>query len=135
MDKIGILIKKAAMQLDKIANPILAPFDLTHTQYKILQYLYVAPPSTVRQIDLENFYAMTNPTVTGVLQNLEKKGWIRRDENPADKRSKVISLTEKAYAARPELDHAGNLFEAEFTYRLNDQECRQFVELLKKVLP
>lgn len=62
--KIPILIKKISLVFDKISNQLLLPHDLTNSQFKILMVLMHAPEGSVRQIDIENKFAMTNPTVT-----------------------------------------------------------------------
>lgn len=92
-DKAAVLIKKAALVIDKKANQVLAPFDLINTQYKIMKYLYANQNMPVRQADIEAKFSTTNPTVTGIMQNLEKKSFSIRAENPADKRSKLLVLT------------------------------------------
>lgn len=43
---------------------------------------------------------MTNPTVTGLIQKLEKSGFVKRVANPEDKRSKLLELTEYAESKR-----------------------------------
>ena len=95
MDRIGILIKKASLELEKTALSVLLPYDMTLAQYKIIVYLYSSPPMSTRQVDLERAFSMTNPSVTSVLNTLEKKDLICRTENAEDRRSKVISLTQK----------------------------------------
>ena len=133
-DKLAILVKKAALKLDKTAAPILAPYDLTLTQYKVIKFLYGAEPGTIRQIDVERFCAMTNPTITGILHNLEKNQWIQRTTDPQDARSKVISLTEKAYARKPELYQAGDAMEAAFTQTFTEDEKERLAGLLNRLL-
>ena len=50
-DQIGILIKRASLEVEKTALAILAPYSMNLTQYKIIVYLYNAPPaSTCRSI-------------------------------------------------------------------------------------
>lgn len=39
-EKVAILIKKTALVIEKLSNRELAPYELTHTQYKILMLLY-----------------------------------------------------------------------------------------------
>ena len=134
MDRIGILIKKASLELEKTALSILSQYDMTLTQYKIIVYLYNAPPMSTRQVDLERAYSMTNPSVTSVLHTLEKKGLINRAENAEDRRSKVISLTHKALDLRDELEAAGDRLEEAFTKNLSSAERSEMVELLKKML-
>ena len=120
--KIAILIKKLALEFDKISNPTLAPYDLTPTQFKILKYLY--DHENVIGMDIQNAYSMTNPTVTGILQNMENGGWIERVANPNDSRSKIIKLTEKALDRKDELYNLGETLEKEFTKDLTKEEYK-----------
>lgn len=132
-DKVAILIKKTALVIEKLSNHVLAPYELTHTQYKILMLLCQAPERSLRQIDIETHFGMTNPTVTGILQNLEKKGLIRRIPNPDDKRSKLLTLTEQTLAMKEELYALGESIERQITANLSEDESLQLIELLKKI--
>lgn len=134
-EKVAILIKKAALVIEKLSNRALAPYELTNAQYKILMLLYRSPDKTVRQIDIEKHFSMTNPTVTGIIQNLERKGLVRRVANAQDKRSKVLSLTGEALSMKEELYAAGEAMEAQVTEKLTHEERQQLIELLKKILP
>ena len=131
--KIAILIKKLALEFDKIAIPELEPYNLTPTQFKVIKYLLNNQEAEVRQRDIEKAYSMTNPTVTGILQNLEKNNWIERIENPNDARSKVIKLTKKALKQKEELYNLGDNLEKEFTKGLNKTEQNRLNELLNKL--
>lgn len=133
-DKVAILMKKTALAIEKLSNHALTPYDLTHTQYKILMLLYRSQGQLLRQIDIETHFAMTNPTVTGILQNLEKKGLVERIANPDDKRSKLLRLTEKALSMKTELYALGESLETQVTANLSEEEIRQLIELLKKIL-
>lgn len=132
-DKVAILTKKTALVIEKLSNHVLAPYELTHTQYKILMLLCREPDRPLRQIDIETHFAMTNPTVTGILQNLEKKGLVRRIPNPNDKRSKLLILTERTIAMKEELSALGDSIEEQITANLSVDESRQLIELLKKI--
>ena len=133
-NKVAILIKKAALEADKIQMPILQSKDLTVTQYKFLKYLYMSPKDTVRIIDLENYYSMTHPAAIDILKILEKKGYTKRVVNPEDARSKIVSLTEKAYAEQAELEGLGDEMEAAVTGNLSEDEKQQLVLLLNKLM-
>ena len=131
--KTAILIKKLALEFDKIAIPELAPYDLTPTQFKVIKYLLMNPEVDVTQRNIERAYSMTNPTVTGILQNLEKNNWIERVENQKDARSKVIKLTQKAIKQKEKLNLLGEKLEKEFTKGLTKDEQKQLNELLNKL--
>jgi len=130
--KIAILIKKLALEFDKISNPTLAPYDLTPTQFKILKYLY--DHENVIGMDIQNAYSMTNPTVTGILQNMETGGWIERVANPNDSRSKIIKLTKKSLDKKDELYNLGDNLEKEFTKDLTKEEYKELLNLLDKMM-
>ena len=134
-DKISIFVKKASLECDKVAYPLLVDYKLTMVQYKILKYLYINPPATVCQRDIEKFFSMTNPTVTGVLKNLERDGWVERLRNPHDARSKqLLQLTDKSLRVKQELFCIGNEIENTFTAELTAEEREQLLQLLKRLV-
>lgn len=133
-DHIGILIKKTSQAFEKSASQVLAAYDLTPSQFKILKYVTLNPEASVRQIDLETYFGMSNPTVTGIIQNLEKKGMIYRQSHPDDKRSKIIILSEKAKNARHFILETSDNIEANFTKGLTPQEKDIMRTLLLKLL-
>lgn len=61
----------------------------------VLLYLKRHEEDKLTQRDLETGLTLKNPTVTGLLNRLEEKGFITREQNLNDKRSKFIKMTEK----------------------------------------
>lgn len=134
MKKIAILIKKSFLEFDKIANKALQPFGISHTQFLILKFLYLNKDKIVRQIDLEKHLSMSNPTITGILKNMEKSELIKRVENPEDKRSRSILLTEKSVGMESAILLLGDQLDAELTKNLSEREKEQVITLLSKML-
>ena len=134
IDKIAILIKKAALEAEKVQMPILQSHDLSVAQYKFLKYLYNAPKDSVRIVDLETYYSMTHPAAIDILKVLEKKGYTQRIVNPEDARSKIVSLTEKAYFEQSELEGLGDKMEESVTKNLSDDEKKEMIRLLHKLM-
>ena len=132
--KISILVKKTALIFDKLSNQLLAPYDLTGSQFKIMMILYHAPAGSVRQADIEAKFSMTNPTVTGLVQKLEVKDLVKRIPHPEDKRSKVLVLTDRAIGMKEELLALADDLEQQMTRKLSDDECDQLAKLLIKIL-
>ncbi|MBQ7068690.1 MAG: MarR family transcriptional regulator [Synergistaceae bacterium] len=133
-NKIAVLIKKLSLEIDKLSNPILEPYDLTNSQFKILKFLLNSPENSIRQVDVEKYFSMTNPTVTGLVQTLEKKGLIERKINPNDSRSKILCPTEKTMKMKNLLYKLGDELEKKFTSVLNPDEKKTLMQLLKKLL-
>ena len=134
ISKVAILVKKAALEFDKISNPFFAAYDLTASQYKVLKYLYAQTTRTARVVDLERHYSMTHPTTIGLLDALEKKEFTTRIENPKDARGKLVALTKKADDMQTELEALGSQIEDKLTEKLTKGEKEQLVALLQKLL-
>jgi len=132
--KVSVLIKRSSLIFDKIANQLLAPYDLSGSQFRILMVLYKSPSCSVRQADIETAFSMTNPTVTGLVNKLESRGFVERVSNPNDKRSKLLALTEYAEEKRDEFISLANTLESEMTDGLSDDEALRLSELLQKVI-
>lgn len=133
-DKVAILIKRAALEFDKISNPVLAEYDLTASQYRVLKYLYSRPNESARIVDIEKDCSITHPTALGLLDNLSKKGFAVKIVNPEDARSKVISLTDKTKNMQEELESVGDRLENLLTENLTGQDRKQLLHLLQKML-
>ena len=132
-ESIEFLLRAVNRRAEKLANQELARFDLTSTQFRTLMYLSHQPPLTVRQCDLEVFFSKSNPAVTGILNNMEQKGLIRRVCNPADGRSKVLEITEKGWALLPELDAYRGWMDKLLTENMTEEERATLIALLKKM--
>lgn len=133
-DKVSVLIKKSSLIFDKYVNQLLAPYQLTNSQFRILMTLYKSPSCSVRQVDIESAFAMTNPTVTGLIQNLVKADLVKRVENPNDKRSKFLALTDYAEDKREEFIALADSIEQEITEGLSDIEVEELIHLLTKIV-
>lgn len=133
-EKVSVLIKRSALIFDKYANQLLIPYQLTSSQFRILLILYKSPACSIRQVDIETAFSMTNPTVTGLIQNLEKSNLVKRVPNPEDKRSKLLMLTEYAESKREEYISLANELERKMTEGLSELEAEQLAALLTKVV-
>lgn len=132
--KVSVLIKRSALIFDKYVNQLLIPYQLSSSQFRILMILYKSPEYSIRQADIEAAFSMTNPTVTGLIHKLEKNGLVKRVENPRDKRSKLLALTDYAESKRAEFVALGDSIEKEMTDGLSEAEVETLSELLTKII-
>ena len=133
-NRIAVLIKTASIEFDKMANPILADYDLTASQCRILKFLFMQPNQSARIVDIEKECAITHPTVLGLLDSLEKKGFVLKIVNPADARSKLISVTPKAKDMQTELEMVVAKIDHAWVENLSEQEKKDLQKLLQKLL-
>ena len=133
-DRIAVLIKTASIEFDKIANPILADYDLTASQCRVLKFLFMQQNQSARIVDIEKECAITHPTVLGLLETLEKKGFVLKIVNPKDARSKLISLTSKAKKMQMELETTVAKIDHMWVENLSEHERKELQRLLQKLL-
>ncbi|WP_242258553.1 MarR family winged helix-turn-helix transcriptional regulator [Streptococcus thoraltensis] len=133
-DSISVLIKRASLELDKKANAFLNPYGLTYAQFKILGYVAHHEELSVTQKMIEDRFSMTNPTVSGIIQNLEKKDLIYRQQNPNDGRSKVLGLTQKTKDLKSLFHDVGKKINEDFTRSLSPHQQETLAQLLKLLI-
>jgi DNA-binding MarR family transcriptional regulator len=131
---IAVMIRIASIHFERYGQKYLAEYGLSFSQFAILKYLMLREGTPIRQVDIEKFFLLSNPTVTGILNNLEKKDLIERRPNPDDGRSKLIVLTEKARAFDPQLDAIREKLDENFTHMLTEEEKEQMRILLRKII-
>lgn len=130
---LGLLFKQIANAFECNLQREAARYDLTAAQASILIYLDRAD-HPVNQRELEHYFRLSNPTVTGLMKRMETKGFIRREISMEDSRSKHILLTEKATEISNEVRaHLGRV-EQTIVQSMSPAECEQLRGLLIRVL-
>ncbi|MDR1901567.1 MAG: MarR family transcriptional regulator, partial [Treponema sp.] len=100
----------------------------------ILGFLLFNQDRTINQRDIENEFNIKNPTVTGILDRLEKNGFINREISRKDSRHKVIRVTKKSKKLSAELVEKGEDIEDRLTQGFSPEEKHQLLALLQRVL-
>ena len=134
INKVAVLVKQASLIFEKNSNPIFAKYNLSGPQYKILKYIYVQNNRVARIVDLEKEFSMTHPTVIGLINQLQKKGFVKRIDNPNDKRGKLVALTKKADNSQKDLELIGDEVEKVLTKSISETERKELIRLLKKLI-
>lgn len=84
--------------IKKKANNDLVEMDLTIVQHHTLVYLVHQENHTAELKAIEREFHVSQPTVAGIAQRLEAKGYVEALGNPRDKRVKLIRLTPQGEA-------------------------------------
>ena len=111
-DEIGFYLSLIKKKMDKHMNEGLKKYDLTKTQRDILGYLHFTDKNPVIQKDIEEHFHISNPTVTGILNRLEQKGFIERKQSLKDKRVRTIVLTKKEQDLHEDIENQICLMES-----------------------
>ena len=79
-------------------NSDLVEMDLTIAQHHTMVYLVHQKDHMAELKELEREFRVSQPTVAGIAQRLEAKGYVEALQHPSDKRVKMIRLTPEGEA-------------------------------------
>lgn len=104
--------------------------ELTAMQSYVLRYLHDRAGEVVYPKDIERRFNLTHPTVSGLLQRLESKGFLTCEPDPDDRRYKRIVLTEKAAECQKEIWQHILTIEQTMTAGMQESEIDTLIRLL-----
>ena len=99
---IGAKINRLSHILRQDLSNHTAALELTASQSFLIGYLVHHRDQPIFQRDLEHHFKITHATASGLLQRLEKKGFVQFRTGEKDRRCKQIVVMEKAVACHEE---------------------------------
>lgn len=92
---IGFLVYDAQRAIAKSLETALKPYDITPGQWNLINQLDQA--GELSQKELATITHKEQATITRYLDTLERKGLVVRNKHKTDRRSHVVSTTDKAH--------------------------------------
>lgn len=130
-DCISLWISKAHLKLKNSLAQKLRKYNLTVEQRLILMYLYENESMTQREICKETLSEASNVTVT--LKRMEQNGFIVKSKHPNDKRTTLISVTQKARDIEEEMQELGDDNLDTLLKDVDDKEKEIAVKVMKQI--
>ena len=100
---------------------------------RILDFIACRQEQAVFQRDIEEAFHITRSSVTGLVQLMEKKGYITRQSVPHDARLKQLLLTPLGESVRKQSAEALHLVEQRASQGLSPEELETFRGLCAKI--
>lgn len=102
---LGFKIKIISKLLTQNMNNSITSLDLTSSQARVLGYLCYQTQRQEKTYprDIERHFRFTHPTVSGLLQRLEAKGYLSSEPSTEDRRCKQILVTKRALEANQQV--------------------------------
>lgn len=108
-----------------------ARLDMTFEMLQILHRLW--EKQGVSQQCLAEQTAKDKSCLTNLISNLEKKGWVTRQEDPEDKRSRLVYLTEIGEKQVQTVNPLIRSIYKEIGLNINDKQLQSCLTNLEKV--
>lgn len=129
-------IKSANNQLRRLmhGNHAAHRSGMTGMQHAVIGFLgdHVGTRD-IFQRDIESFFNVRRSTATGILQLMERNGFIRREPVGYDARLKKLVLTEKAFEIRYQVMMDLTEMEEHVTRGISHSELEVFFQVMDKI--
>ena len=129
-------IKMVQIKLDQNLTKILFKFDLTSSQAPILKMIveHEKEGKELQQKEIEEFFYLKNPTVTGILDRLESKKYIVRKISKEDRRKRCIIPTKKGREISNNSDKYLNEYRQKLVKGVNKEEFEACANIINKMV-
>lgn len=124
-------LNKVRRKIHRYYESKLAPFNITPSQFYVLSALW--DKNELKFKDLALRLDMDGATLTGILDRMEKRGFIERKEDPEDRRSVLVCLTDKSKEIRPQMIEIAQGLDQEFRDKVPDEEFKLLLKVLDQL--
>lgn len=133
--RLGAVLAWAAENAHEVANRALEPLGLTVKHFGVMTFLHhETEPNGERgslsQQAIGELLRIDRTTMVALIDDLEQKGYVKRERNPDDRRAYVISLTAAGRRAQAKAEDAVDAHALEFFGRLSKAERAELHRLL-----
>lgn len=126
-------LKQIYNLIKKNVNKELEELDLTLSQSGILMFILMNKDKKINQRQIENEFNLSNPTVNGILNRLEYKGFIKRTNDENDKRIRNITALETAEKFMEVVKEKKIKMENNMLKNISKDELNIFCNILEKM--
>jgi DNA-binding MarR family transcriptional regulator len=124
----GFLLAKAYQAVQNIGSELLAPFGITQQQAGVLAFLWKHGELSQAQLCCEA--GIDRTTMTGIIDRLERDGYVCRTKSATDRRLNIIQPTTDALTLKEQLLPLIHLAQNTFLAGLSDKESAELCRLL-----
>ncbi|AXF54583.1 MarR family winged helix-turn-helix transcriptional regulator [Salicibibacter kimchii] len=124
----GHFINQTARNFVKTLNERISPLGLYSSQWGVILFLGAEGKSTQRQIS--DYLRVEAPTMTRTITRMEKEGLITKTSGE-DRRTRYITLTEKANELYGEWLHASDKMENQAIEGISAEDLETFLRVLE----
>mgnify|MGYP001584585501 FL=1 len=127
-----MLIKEIDSRIMGAISKSLRNSGLTHQQIIVIKLVAHKKEITISEICYE--MSLSKGTVSGIVQRLEKSGYVKKEKHEDDKRNTYIVFSEKGIAFSKEFMHTINESFDSIFKNCNKEELEQLTTNLKNIL-
>ncbi|MCA9247811.1 MAG: MarR family transcriptional regulator [Planctomycetales bacterium] len=128
---VGYWITITAHRYQQRLNEVLAPYDITFRQFQVLGWLVYE--GELSQNELAERLMIEPPTLAGILDRIQRDGWIERRPCPSDRRRRIVCLTAAAQPIWRQVVDCLRAIRSEAAGDMTDEEVATLISLLRRI--
>ena len=109
----------------------LSPFGLTTPQYLVFNALWMGDGITIGELGQR--VALDGSTVTGILDRMEKNGYVERRPNAEDRRSALVYLMDKSRSVGSQIIKFADELDANIRKKFSTRDIAVFERVLREL--
>jgi MarR family transcriptional regulator for hemolysin len=130
-ESIGVWLTLTTQAYHRAVSEELAPHGITYRQSMVLAWL--ALEHELSQTELASKMMVEPPTLVGILDRMERDGWIARHDCPTDRRKKIVRATSAAEPVWDQIVQCAMRIRSLATAGISDSQLAMLKELLQQV--
>ncbi len=131
-DCIYFLTTRLSRELRKQFDEYLQEIGLTASGWCVMMCV-IENNENITQREIAEILCLETPTVTRILDILQKNGFIDRIPHPEDRRCFIIKLTNKGIQIKDKILSYGECFMSGVTSKMENEEIKLFKNILNKI--
>ena len=133
-DSLTSRLRKMEWRVTRVHSEVLRSYGVN--MYQAMSLIYIAwygQTQSVNQRSIEKYLYLSNPGVSKIISFLENAGYVRRDPDPRDARSYLLSATEQGKEFARVLNQAVLESDDRIMAPLDAAERKTMMELLARI--
>jgi DNA-binding MarR family transcriptional regulator len=130
---IGHLLGLAHVAITQLCTEVMEPLQLTPKQFVAMEFISKNP--CISQKNIAENIGTAPPVMVGILDDLSKRGLLKRKRSPHDRREYYVQLTPKGLSMLAQIRRMA--FEVEDSYQektgMTDEERATILPILRKI--
>ena len=124
-------LSRAMRKVQRYYEVNLVPLEITAAQFYVISSLWET--DGIKFKELAQKLSMDGATLTGILDRLERQGFVSREDDPEDRRSVLVFLAEKSIVQRDEFQRLAETLDNEIRDQFNSQDFATFSRMLDRI--
>lgn len=133
--RIRIYLSLIGQRMKLLFNERLLPYHITAQQARIVGFVGSAQKEgkLIYQKDIEEELELTGPSITSLLQGLERKSFIKRRPDPADERRKTVIVLPKGLELLHDLASVFQHIDEKMVHDLSVEQQQTLLQALEQM--